>query len=400
MRIVLFTHPSFLSSQSMPRFARMLQQAYIELGHEVQMWSPKSLVHSWVPTGRWSKWAGYIDQYLLFPLWVRQALTQQPADTLFVMADQALGPWVPLVKHRALVVHVHDLLALRSALGKVPENPTGFTGRIYQRYIRWGFANARHFICISQRTRDDLLHFGGVKPTTCEVIYNGLNQRFAPTPPVEARALLSRAGLPVPAHGLLLHVSGNQWYKNVTGILRMYAIYVAGQSHPLPLWLVGLPQTDAIRAALADVPEQGAVHFLYDIDHALLQAIYSLARAFVFPSLAEGFGWPIIEAQACGCTVITTNDAPMNEIGGPHTIYLPLLRTSDDPIAWATHGASALDTLLSEPYEVTTKRAAACVTWSQRFNADRAIAQYLNVYQDVLASHSATTGKVTTRSSS
>ena len=397
MRIVLFTHPSFLPSQSMPRFARMLQQAYQERGHEVVVWAPTARVHAWWPKGRLSKWAGYVDQYLLFPAWVRRAVRQQPADTLFVMADQALGPWVPLVKHRPLVVHVHDLLALRSALGEVPQNPTRFTGRLYQRYIRRGFAQAQHFICISQRTRDDLQRVGQVAPLTCEVVHNGLNQRFARTPVLEARSLLRRAGLTVPDAGLLLHVSGNQWYKNVGGVIQIYARYAASQTQPLPLWLVGVPQTEAVREALSAVPEQGQVHFLHGIDHALLQAAYSLARAFVFPSLAEGFGWPIVEAQACGCPVITTDDAPMNEIGGPHTDYLPLLRQPNEMDAWASRGARVLAKLLAESPQAQSERSATCMAWAKRFEAERAITRYLQVYDSVLAHHPDTTSPALAR---
>lgn len=400
MRIVLFTHPVFMASQSMPRFARMLQQAYQALGHEVEIWSPEPRVHTWVPAGRLSKWAGYVDQYLLFPMWVRQAVAREPADTLFVMADQALGPWVPLVKHRPLVVHVHDLLALRSALGEIPQNPTRFTGRLYQRYIRRGFAQAKHFICISRRTLDDLQRLGGVAPVTCDVVHNGLNQRFARTPAHEARALLRRAGLSVPDAGLLLHVSGNQWYKNVGGVIRIYAQYAAGQENPLPLWLVGVPQTDVVREALADVPAQGQVHFLYGIDHALLQAAYSLSRAFVFPSLAEGFGWPIVEAQACGCPVITTDDAPMNEIGGPHTDYLPLLRNTDDMTLWADRGARVLEKLLNEPAQAQSERTDTCMAWSQRFEPERAIAAYLQIYEGVMAHHPTHAGHALARTAS
>jgi glycosyltransferase involved in cell wall biosynthesis len=397
MRIVLFTHPSFMASQSMPRFARMLQQAYQALGHEVEVWSPMPRMHAWVRTGRLSKWAGYIDQYLLFPWWVRRAVAREPASTLFVMADQALGPWVPLVKHRQLVVHVHDLLALRSALGEVPQNPTRYTGRLYQRYIRRGFAQAKHFICISQRTLDDLQRVGGVAPITCEVVHNGLNQRFVRTPAPEARALLRRAGLSVPDAGLLLHVSGNQWYKNVRGVIRIYAQYAANQADPLPLWLVGVPQTDAVREALANVPTQGQVHFLYGIDHALLQAAYSLSRAFLFPSLAEGFGWPIVEAQACGCPVITTDDAPMNEIGGPHTDYLPLLRDTDDMTQWAARGARVLEKLLDEPAQARRDRTDACMAWSRRFEPERAIAAYLQIYEGVMARPTTETGHALAR---
>lgn len=383
MRIVLFTHPEFTSSQSMPRFARMLQQAYTERGHQVQVWTPKARLFNWFK-GPLAKWAGYVDQYILFPRWVRRQLPHQPADTLFVMTDQALGPWVPLVKDRPHVVHAHDLLALRSALGEIPQNPTRLTGRIYQRYIRQGFAQARRFICISGRTREDLQRVGGVPASACEVVHNGLNQRFSRTPRPEAQAILRRANLPAPAQGLLLHVSGNQWYKNVSGVLRLYAHYARSQAMPLPLWLVGVHQDDAVRAALAEVPEQGSVHFLYGIDHALLQAAYSQARAFLFPSLAEGFGWPIVEAQACGCPVITTDDAPMNEIGGPESRYLPLLQAGDDVQAWAAHGAWVLSDLLSSSTEEMERRRQACQAWAQRFEPSQAISRYLHIYEQVL----------------
>jgi glycosyltransferase involved in cell wall biosynthesis len=385
MKLVLFSHPAFMASQSMPRFTRMLQEAYLARGHQVQVWAPQARVYNWVPKRRLSKWAGYVDQYILFPLWVRQQLARQAADTLYVFCDQALGPWVPLVKNRPHVVHAHDLLALRSALGEIPQNPTRFTGRIYQRYIRHGFSQARQFICISARTHDDLARVGGVPPSACEVVHNGLNQPFAPTPLAEARSLMHKAGLTVPEQGLLLHVSGAQWYKNVTGVLRLYAHYARTQAQPLPLWLVGVPQTDAVRAALAEVPDAGAVHFFYGIDHALLQAAYSMARAFLFPSLAEGFGWPIVEAQACGCPVITTDDAPMNEIGGPEARYLPLLRATDDAQTWAAQGAQVLVDLLDATPAEQARRTAACVAWSRHFDADIAIDNYLRVYQQVMA---------------
>jgi hypothetical protein len=178
MNIVLFSHPMFMQSQSMPRFTRMLEEAYIVRGHNVQVWSPQPKFHKIFSQGKLSKWAGYIDQYLLFPYWVRTQLKHQSIDTLYVFCDQALGPWVPLVKNIPHVVHAHDLLALRSALGDIPENPTSWTGKLYQRYIRHGFKQAQHFISVSNKTREDLLRFGQVKPLTSEVVYNGLNYPY------------------------------------------------------------------------------------------------------------------------------------------------------------------------------------------------------------------------------
>ena len=383
MNIILFSHPSFMNSKSMPRFAGMLQTAYLARGHHVQVWAPQAIVYNWVPRGRLSKWGGYIDQYILFPVWVRSQKKHQPADTLFVFCDQALGPWVPLVKDRPHVVHTHDLLALCSALGFVPENPTSWSGRLYQRYIRHGFRQARHFISVSKKTRDDLHRFGKVTPVTSEVIYNSLNYPYAPIPIDEARQVLIQAGLTVPKEGMLLHVSGNQWYKNVPGIVRLYAHYARTLQNPLPLWLLG-PKLDAkLQTALAEVPEQGEVFFIYELDNKVLQALYSRARVFLFPSLAEGFGWPIIEAMACGCPVITTGEGPMNEVGGTVARYLPRLRAEDDADAWAKNGASVLTELLNMDMVERTEISAQGFAWAQSFKADLSIEGYLRVYQQV-----------------
>jgi glycosyltransferase involved in cell wall biosynthesis len=106
--------------------------------------------------------------------------------------------------------------------------------------------------------------------------------------------------------------------------------------------------------------------------------------ALVFPSLAEGFGWPIIEAQASGCPVITTNEPPMNEVGGHAARYLPRLMAGDDVHAWAKHGAEVLEELLELEDAARTELVAQGLAWAGRFDADTAIESYLRVYNQVL----------------
>ena len=385
MNIILFSHPSFMNSQSMPRFARMLEQAYLARGHQVQMWSPQAKLYALIPHGRLSKWAGYIDQYLLFPLWVRKQIRRQPADTLYVFCDQALGPWLPLVKYKPHVVHVHDLLALRSALGNVPENPTAWSGRLYQRYIRNSFQQAKYFISISNKTREDLHQFGKVRAAISEVVYNGLNYPYAPMLPKEASQALTNAGLQAKPEGMLLHLGGSQWYKNLAGVIQLYIEYAKNEAKPLPLWCVTPSPNNKIKMLLKQVPPQGQVLFIQGIDNQALQAAYSLARVFIFPSLAEGFGWPIIEAQACGCPVLTTDAAPMNDIGGSAASYIPVLKPADDVQAWAINGAKKLKSLLAIPEKQRDKLVKEGIENVKRFNANDAIESYLKVYRQVLA---------------
>lgn len=384
MRLVLLRHPDFMRSQSMPRFAQMLETAYRSRGHEVTVHAPRALLRRRVRRGTLAKWAGYVDQYVLFPIELRRLIARSPADALFVFCDQALGPWVPLVRHRPHVVHVHDLLALRSALGDIPENPTSRTGRLYQRYIRRGFRQARHFISVSNKTREDLHRFGRIAALSSDVVYHGLLYPYAPLERGEAVRRLSGAGWPAPAEGMLLHVGGGQWYKNLAGIIALYSVYARGTASALPLWCVGPPPNDVVLAALRGLPASARVVFTGGLDNPTLHAVYASARALLFPSLAEGFGWPLIEAQACGCPVLTTDEAPMSEVGGPAARYLPRLRGPDGLTEWAERGAQVLCELLSESEVERRARAQMGRRWAERFDQHRAVESYLAIYRRVL----------------
>lgn len=369
----------------MPRFAGMLKASYESKGHVVKVWSPRPLVFRWFASSRLAKWAGYIDQYLLFPMWVRNSLKTTSPHALFVFCDQALGPWIGTIKNRPHVIHVHDLLALRSALGNIAEHRIALSGRVYQRYIRRGFQKGRNFISVSNKTRDDLHRYGRVRPIISEVVHNGLAFPYAPLSRRCTRAVLENTGNTAAPEGMILNVGGAQWYKNKRGVLAIYANYAARVSNPLQLWWVGPEPKGVAAAALKMVPAAGKVVFLKNPDNLTLQAVYSHAKAFLYPSLEEGFGWPLIEAQACGCPVITTNEPPMTEIGGPAARYLPRLHDGLDVNDWARRGAETLIELLTLTEDERQRIVAAGIEWAKKFNADKAVEQYLAIYELVLS---------------
>src|SRR5690606_10771219 len=168
------------------------------------------------------KWMGYVDQYIIFPNQIRKRLDSCAPDTLFVFTDHALGPWVPLVADRPHVIHCHDFLAQRSALGEVQENPTSWTGRRYQEFIRWGYSKGRNFISVSKKTKVDLHRFLPFIPSISEMVYNGLNQSFLPLDSDRARSYFGKKiGIDL-KEGFFLHVGGNDWYKNRIGVMEIY----------------------------------------------------------------------------------------------------------------------------------------------------------------------------------
>jgi len=172
MNLVFLTTPPFTGSRSMPRFASLLRDGMRERGHAVTCRTAESVISGFFPSSRGSlsRWSRHADQYLLFPRAFRDSLKGDPAETLYVVTDQGLGMWVPLVLGRPHVIHCHDLLAIRSALGEFPENPTGLSGRIYQRMILSGLRKGRNFLSVSRATRGDLSRLVGTpegSPGSC-----------------------------------------------------------------------------------------------------------------------------------------------------------------------------------------------------------------------------------------
>ncbi len=348
MKIILFTHPIFLGSQSMPRYASMLKEGMVNRGHTVQIWTPRAFFYTLPLKGSIKKWLGYLDQYVLFPLEVQFKLRHCTTDTLFVFADQALGPWVPLVSDRYHVVHCHDFLALKSALGIIPENPTSSTGKIYQNFIRIGFSKGKNFISISKKTQEDLHLFHQGKIETSAVCYNGLNRSFQQLDRDSSRSILGDYLLLDLNKGYVLHVGGNQYYKNRKGVIEIYSAWRSTSPLNLPLILIGVPPSIELEKAYENSLFKSNIHFIKGLSDDFINTAYSGASCLLFPSLDEGFGWPIAEAMACGCPVITTNIAPMTEVAGQAGFFLIPRRplSADSVNNWALQGASQISKIM------------------------------------------------------
>jgi glycosyltransferase involved in cell wall biosynthesis len=371
--------------QSMPRFAYMLADGMRARGHNVEIWAPKARLVR-LSTGRvLAKWLGYIDQYVVFPVEFRRQLKRRPADTLFVFTDQALGPWVPLASSRPHVIHCHDFLAQYSALGKIPENPTSYTGRQYQTFIRRGYSKGQHFISVSEKTREDLHYFLTIPPASSEVVYNGLNQAFVPLNAHVARASINDAiGVDVTT-GYILHTGGNQWYKNRIGVIELYNAWRASSQAYLPLLLVGESPSQELVKLRALSPYKANIHFLSDIQDPQLRLLYTGASVFLFPSLAEGFGWPIAEAMASGCPVITTEEAPMTEVTGKAGFHIPR-RPNDtaDIRNWVSQAARVIDKVIYLTPEERKIVIDAGLLNATRFNPATALNRIESIYQNII----------------
>ena len=384
MNIVFFSHPMFFASQSMPRFVQMLARGMEGRGWKVEIWSPRPLLVRVPASPVIRKWLGYVDQYVFFPFAVRNKLKACDASTLFVVTDQALGIWVPLVAERPHVVHCHDFLAQLSANGNIQENRTAWSGRQYQFMIRRGYARARHFISVSKKTREDLHSFLPFTPHHSEVVYNGFHQQFEPQDRTVARRLFSAEVKLDLKEGYILHVGGNQWNKNRPGVIEIYNAWRLDDDNCLPLVLVGETPDSRLRKAYESSPYRKDIHLVVHVADALLPTAYAGASVFLFPSIAEGFGWPIAEAMACGCPVITTYASPMTEVATHAAFYIPVRPFKDDKSIWAAQSASVLDDVLRMP---SLKRAEVIqkgLLNARRFETEASLDRIEGIYREVI----------------
>jgi len=279
---------------------------------------------------RLEKWLGYVDKYLIFPweLFLRTLRGRGDKDVVYHITDHSNAVYSFVLRGQPRIATCNDVLAIRSALGDIPENPTGFTGRLLQKAILAGLRKTPRIVCISENSANELRRLTGDHGLKITSALLPLNFGFSPMPKEEAIAAVRRLGKEVAKaarSGFILHVGGNQWYKNRVGVCAIYAELArlrTGLDQPtIPLVLAGKEPSPEL-AEFARNNSKLEIVFVTAPSNEEVRALYSLATAFLFPSLQEGFGWPIVEAMACGCPVVTTARAPMTEGGGAAALYI------------------------------------------------------------------------------
>lgn len=307
--------------QSMLRFAEVMERGLRERGVPVTLVQPEL---RWLGTrdsrGGLGKWLGYGDKFLRFPNHLR--VLARDHDVVHVL-DHSNSAYCHTLRDRPHVLTCHDLLAVRSAHGEFAQNPTRWSGRRLQAMILTGVRAARMVACVSRATMADVERLAGLSGERLALVPNGLNHPYGPLPTEQVLSVLG--GLGIPATGrYLLHVGGNHWYKNRGGALRIAAaLRRLPGFEDLRVVMVGEPFDDSMRAIVAQHDLAPCLHEVTQADNTQLNALYCGALALIFPSLHEGFGWPVIEAQACGCPAFVSDRAPLPEIVGDAAVTFP-----------------------------------------------------------------------------
>ena len=340
MKILLIGNLVEDRQESMQRFTALLHAGLSDRGHTVTVLAPTLRLARFGPAYRYGglpKYLGYFDKFVLFPRKLRRFIRTTPPDVVHII-DHANAVYASAVRGVPVLATCHDLLQVRAALGEVSQQAVGWVGRKYQAWVRASLARLQLIACVSSRTRVDVLRLTGLPPARVRHIPNALNYPYQPVPAAAARSVLQALALrqhvaprklDVYNGGYVLHVGGSQWYKNRPGLLAIYA-GLRGLLTPVPLLvMVGSPLPATRPDRSSPEGEYEGVVLLHGVTNPELEALYNLAKALIFPSWEEGFGWPIAEAQACGCPVFATNRAPMTEVGGQSSVYFDPENSAD-----------------------------------------------------------------------
>lgn len=356
--------------QSMHRFAMMMLDGLAAAGVPAELILPRPFFGRFRFAGAFlTKWLAYLDKFVLFPLQLRRRLRTPPA--VVHICDHSNAMYARQIHGVPVVATCHDLLAVRGALGEQTDCPASFTGKLLQRWIVAGLRAAAVVTCVSKATLEDarrLVARQDGKPKL-ELIALGLSYPYRRLPADEARGRLARFSALRPDTPFVLHVGSNLRRKNREGVLRIFA-------HGKDNWngllvFAGEPLSEPLRSLGRQLDVLDRVVEVPEATSEVLEALYNCATAFLFPSRFEGFGWPIIEAQACGCPVICGDRAPLPEVAGEAGLIHPV----------AAEEAFAAEIIRLTDPEERARWSAKSLRNAQRFSTDKMIAEYLSVYQ-------------------
>lgn len=218
----------------------------------------------------------------------------------------------PLISSRH-VVTFHDLFPLDS-----PEWYHPVFARAYRTLLTTLSRTATHIIAVSQFTKNRLTERLKVHPDRVTVIHNGVDVKTFYR--AEEQALRARTQLKVPSDRYILCVGSLEPRKNLRRLLQAWSDVVG--SLPKDVWLVVAGSHDGNvhnAPGVSSVPPR--VMFTGYVPEALLAGLYSGSLGFVYPSLGEGFGFPPLEAMACGVAVFASNLTSLPEVCGSAAIY-------------------------------------------------------------------------------
>ena len=265
------------------------------------------------------------------------------------------------------VVTIHDLIFMRH-----PEFYHWLDTKIYIRKFRQTLREADHIIAISECTKRDIMELGDVDESRISVIYQSYSPRFKHPLTPHLSPLTSHPS-PLPKR-YILSVGSIERRKNI--LLAVKALPLLPDDVSLVVVGRHTSYADEVKAYAEKQGLSQRLVMLHGVSDEELPAIYAGAEAFVYPSVYEGFGIPIIEAISSGLPVVACTGSCLEEAGGPDTLYVAPgdVRGMATAINQSLCGATGRD-----------ERIERCQQYIKRFEGSDVAAQVIDVYRHLLS---------------
>jgi len=285
-------------------------------------------------------------------------------DTIFHGLSQELPIGIEKLAVKK-VITFHDAIFIR-----YPELYASTYRKIFTLKNMQSCRIADRIIAISEQSKSDAIEFFHADPLKIEVVYQGCNNIFRQSVSIEEKEFIKRKyNLP---SQYLLFVGAIEPRKNIATILRA----IKQEKISIPLVIVGrLTDYKHELVSLADKLNISVqVLFLHDVETMDLPAINRQAQLFIYPSIFEGFGIPILEALCSETPVITSTGSCFEETGGKYSLYV-------DPLNTEEMGTSIMKALSDSALQSTMKKQG--IIQAEKFTDDKIAVNLMSLYKSI-----------------
>lgn len=309
MKILLIGNYKPDKQQSMLRYLSLMDHELKKLGIDIEKIQPPPFFGKITFGPKFlKKWLGYIDKFITFPLVLLKI--RKNYDLVHIL-DHSNAMYTFWLRNKKCIVTFHDAIGIKSSIGEIKEFRSSLTGKILQKWILSGLKKATMIISDSKFSENEfkgLLVNEKNSNILFKTIHLGLNFPFKKDKETENyHSRWSFISKPY-----IINVGNNHERKNRKGVLKVFA--EISDKWNGSLVFVGPELSPELTNLAKSLGIKNKIHVLTNADNAALEALYSHAYALLHPSLYEGFGWPLIEAQACECPVVCSDCGPFPEL--------------------------------------------------------------------------------------
>jgi glycosyltransferase involved in cell wall biosynthesis len=303
-----------------------------------------------------------------------ELVSEGKADVIHYPYFDLFYATLPLSLSTPVVVTIHDVIPLL-----FPEHfPVGIKGKLSFLKQKLALKAVSAVITVSESSKRDISKYLDVPEKKIYVVYSAANQRLTGQVSSLVKKVIKKYNLP---KKYILYVGDINYNKNLPQLIKSLKFL----PEDVNLVCVGqnftpqdIPEWRQIEAQMAMSAVEDRVHFVTTLKSELVEdlaAVYSGAVAYIQPSLAEGFGLPVLEAMQCRTPVVCADNTSLPEVAGEHAV---MVKTEAESIA---EGVAQVLSWSQSKREKVIRQA---YKWSQTFSWERTAVQTIEVYQNII----------------